>query len=99
MFSRSVKILTITLMTYFVVLAYLSNLRYQDQLIIISLIVFGTIFCFMAPYMNYIFGYMNHRRGYGGAESYPDIIWKVLGVFFVCIGIYLLFTHNISFYS
>ncbi len=95
MLSSLIKIMTIALMCYFVVLAYLSSLRHQDQLIIISLIIFGIIFCFMASYMNYVFGYMNHRRGYGGAESYPDIIWKVLGVLFIFIGVYLLVTHNI----
>lgn len=82
--------MTIALMVYFVVLTYLSDLRNRDQWIIISLIVLGTVFYYLAFYMSIVFGYMNRRY-----ESYPDIIWKILGVFFTFIGIFLLVTNNI----
>ena len=95
MLSRLVKILTITLMSYFVAQTYSSHLRYQDKSTIIILIVFGGIFYFFPSYMNYIFGFFNHRRGYGGSESYPDIIWKILGLFFTFISLYLLMNHKI----
>ncbi len=95
MLSRLVKILTFTLISYFVAQTYSSHLRYQDKSIIIILIVFGGVFYFLPSYMNYFFGYYNHWRGYGGAESYPEIIWKILGLFFTFIGMYLLVHHNI----
>ncbi len=73
-------------MCYFVTQTYLSDLRSLEQRIIIGLIVLGALFYFFAPFMNNMFGLMNRRNVF---ESYPDAIWKILGVFFTFIGMFL----------
>ena len=81
----SVKAGIVIYLSFLIIGNYPGNMGDTSKPLSLVLVLFGSIFYFLAPYMDAVA--LMSRRGSGATpNSNPDIVWKILGIFLASIG-------------